>query len=129
MLEGVVIDDTELFNDKVQEWEHFYSFDRPHDSALDRPLTNACDNKTRTPTCQTTIVSCTSRRMRKQHSSTKRTWLVESRRARAAMGLGHLRGRTDQGPHRQSIRAHFAMLCAPADPPCACCILSVTPPQ
>jgi transposase InsO family protein len=32
MLEGVVIDDTELFNDKLQEWEHFYNFDRPHGS-------------------------------------------------------------------------------------------------
>jgi transposase InsO family protein len=30
MLEGVVIDDTELFNDKLQEWENFYNFNRPH---------------------------------------------------------------------------------------------------
>ena len=30
MLDGVVIDDTELFNDKLQEWENFYNFDRPH---------------------------------------------------------------------------------------------------
>jgi transposase InsO family protein len=30
MLQGVVIDDTELFNDKLQEWERFYNFDRPH---------------------------------------------------------------------------------------------------
>ena len=30
MLDGVVIDDTELFNDKLQEWEDFYNFDRPH---------------------------------------------------------------------------------------------------
>jgi hypothetical protein len=26
MLEGVVIDDTELFNEKLQEWEDFYNF-------------------------------------------------------------------------------------------------------
>ena len=25
-----VIDDTELFNDKLQEWEDFYNFHRPH---------------------------------------------------------------------------------------------------
>src|SRR5437870_4740385 len=25
-----VIDDTELFNDKLQEWEDFYNFNRPH---------------------------------------------------------------------------------------------------
>jgi transposase InsO family protein len=30
MLEGVVIDDTELFNDRLKEWENFYQFDRPH---------------------------------------------------------------------------------------------------
>jgi transposase InsO family protein len=30
MLEGVVIDDTELFNDRLQEWESFYNFNRPH---------------------------------------------------------------------------------------------------
>jgi transposase InsO family protein len=29
-LEGVVIDDTALFNDKLQEWEDFYNFHRPH---------------------------------------------------------------------------------------------------
>lgn len=34
MLEGVVIDDTELFNDRLQEWEDFYNFNRPH-GALD----------------------------------------------------------------------------------------------
>ncbi len=30
LLQGVVIDDTELLNDKLQEWEDFYNFDRPH---------------------------------------------------------------------------------------------------
>ena len=30
MLDGVVIDDTKLFNDKLQEWEDFYNFHRPH---------------------------------------------------------------------------------------------------
>lgn len=30
MLDGVIIDDTELFNDKLQEWENFYNFNRPH---------------------------------------------------------------------------------------------------
>ncbi|MEK7450990.1 MAG: IS481 family transposase [Patescibacteria group bacterium] len=33
MLEGVVIDDANLFNEKLQEWENFYNFERPH-SAL-----------------------------------------------------------------------------------------------
>jgi transposase InsO family protein/transposase-like protein len=30
MLSGVVIDDTKLFNDKLQEWEDFYNYHRPH---------------------------------------------------------------------------------------------------
>ena len=30
MLDGVVIDDAELFNEKLQEWEHFYNYARPH---------------------------------------------------------------------------------------------------
>jgi transposase InsO family protein len=30
LLEGVVIDDTGLFNERLQEWENFYNFDRPH---------------------------------------------------------------------------------------------------
>jgi transposase InsO family protein len=32
MLEGVVIDDTELLNDRLQERERFYNFNRPHGS-------------------------------------------------------------------------------------------------
>ena len=32
MLDGVVIDDTALFNDKLEEWETFYNFHRPHGS-------------------------------------------------------------------------------------------------
>ena len=30
MLNGVVIDGTDLFNEKLQEWEDFYNFNRPH---------------------------------------------------------------------------------------------------
>lgn len=32
MLKGVVIDDTKLFNEKLQEWENFYNYNRPHGS-------------------------------------------------------------------------------------------------
>ena len=31
---GVIIDDARVFNDKLQEWEDFYNFHRPH-GALD----------------------------------------------------------------------------------------------
>jgi transposase InsO family protein len=30
MLKGVVIDDSQLFNDRLREWEDFYNFNRPH---------------------------------------------------------------------------------------------------
>jgi transposase InsO family protein len=30
MLDGVVIDDAGLFNKKLQGWEDFYNFHRPH---------------------------------------------------------------------------------------------------
>jgi transposase InsO family protein len=30
LLNGVVIDDAEVFNEKLQEWEHFYNYARPH---------------------------------------------------------------------------------------------------
>jgi transposase InsO family protein len=30
MLAGVVIDDAQIFNAKLQEWERFYNFERPH---------------------------------------------------------------------------------------------------
>ncbi len=33
MMDGIVIDDAKLFNEKLQEWENFYNFERPH-SAL-----------------------------------------------------------------------------------------------
>jgi len=32
MLKGAVIDDDKLFNKKLQEWENFYNFERPHSS-------------------------------------------------------------------------------------------------
>lgn len=30
MLEGVVVDETKLFNEKLTEWENFYNYNRPH---------------------------------------------------------------------------------------------------
>jgi transposase InsO family protein len=37
MLEGVVIDDTEIFNDRLHEWEDFYNFSQPHGASGARP--------------------------------------------------------------------------------------------
>jgi len=30
LLEGEIIDDARIFNDKLSEWEDYYNFDRPH---------------------------------------------------------------------------------------------------
>ena len=30
LLEGVVIDDAQVFNDKLREWKDFYNYHRPH---------------------------------------------------------------------------------------------------
>ena len=30
LLEGVTIDDTDMFNDRLREWEDYYNFERPH---------------------------------------------------------------------------------------------------
>ena len=30
MLDGVMIDDAALFNDRLKEWEDFYNYNRPH---------------------------------------------------------------------------------------------------
>jgi len=36
MLQGVIIDSSGLFNEKLQEWENFYNFQRPHASFAGR---------------------------------------------------------------------------------------------
>jgi hypothetical protein len=39
LLDGVVIDDAQVFNDKLREWEDFYNYHRPHgDSTARRPM-------------------------------------------------------------------------------------------
>ena len=49
MLDGVVIDDTELFNDKLQEWEDFYNFHRPHGGLDGQTPYERLRQKTTTP--------------------------------------------------------------------------------
>jgi len=48
MLDGVVIDDTELFNTKLQEWEDFYNFGRPHGGLNGQTPYERLRQKTRT---------------------------------------------------------------------------------
>ena len=48
-LEGVFIDDTELFNDRLKEWERFYNFDRPHGGLDGQTPYERLRQKTRSP--------------------------------------------------------------------------------
>lgn len=48
-LEGVVIDDSELFNERLREWENFYNFDRPHGSLGGQTPYERLRQKTTTP--------------------------------------------------------------------------------
>jgi transposase InsO family protein len=49
MLKGVVIDDTQLFNDRLQEWESFYNFNRPHGALGGQTPYERLRQKTRAP--------------------------------------------------------------------------------
>ena len=44
-----VIDDTELFNTKLQEWEDFYNFGRPHGGLNGQTPYERLRQKTTTP--------------------------------------------------------------------------------
>ncbi len=49
LLDGVVIDDTQLFNDKLQEWEDYYNFHRPHGGLDGQTPYERLRQKTTTP--------------------------------------------------------------------------------
>jgi transposase InsO family protein len=49
MLEGVVIDGTEQFNDRLQEWEDFYNYNRPHGGLGGQTLYERLRQKTKRP--------------------------------------------------------------------------------
>jgi transposase InsO family protein len=49
MLDGVVIDDTRMFNDKLREWEDFYNFHRPHGGLDGQTPYERLRQKTTTP--------------------------------------------------------------------------------
>jgi transposase InsO family protein len=49
MLSGVVVDDAELFNEKLQEWERFYNFERPHGALGGQTPYERLRQKTTTP--------------------------------------------------------------------------------
>jgi hypothetical protein len=60
LLDGVVIDDTGLFNERLREWENLYNFNRPHGGLGLGGQTpyERLRQKTGSPVCPA-IVSCT----------------------------------------------------------------------
>jgi transposase InsO family protein len=44
-----VIDDTQLFNNKLREWEDFYNFHRPHGGLGDQTPYDRLRQKTQAP--------------------------------------------------------------------------------
>ena len=49
LLDGVMIDDTKLFNDKLTEWENFYNYHRPHGGLGGQTPYERLKQKTQTP--------------------------------------------------------------------------------
>jgi transposase InsO family protein len=49
MLEGGVIDGTEQFNDRLQEWKDFYNYNRPHGGLGSQTLYERIRQKTKRP--------------------------------------------------------------------------------
>jgi transposase InsO family protein len=50
LLDGVIIDDTHLFNDKLQEWEDYDNYHRPHAGLAGQTPYERLKQKTQTPT-------------------------------------------------------------------------------
>jgi transposase InsO family protein len=50
LLDGVMIDDTKLFNDKLQEWEDYDNYHRPHGGLAGQTPYERLKQKTQTPT-------------------------------------------------------------------------------
>lgn len=57
LLDGVMIDDTKLFNDKLAEWEAFYNYHRPHSGLGGQTSYERLKQKTQTPVQRSTSVA------------------------------------------------------------------------
>jgi transposase InsO family protein len=49
LLEGQVIDDVDLFNDRLQQWDDYYNYDRPHGALAGQTPYERLNQKTRDP--------------------------------------------------------------------------------
>ncbi len=58
LLDGTVIDDAKVFNNKLREWEDYYNYHRPHGPLGGQTPYERLRTKSRTPV-QPVTVSCT----------------------------------------------------------------------
>ncbi|MEN2739547.1 integrase core domain-containing protein [Microbacterium sp. X-17] len=49
LLEGQVMDDVNLFNDRLQQWEDYYNYDRPHGALAGQTPYERLKQKTQSP--------------------------------------------------------------------------------
>jgi hypothetical protein len=63
LLDGVVIDDTKVFNDKLREWKDFYNYSRPHRALSGQTPYERLKQRTQARV-QLVPVTCTLRRYR-----------------------------------------------------------------
>jgi transposase InsO family protein len=49
LLDGVVIDDAKVFNDRLAEWERYYNYERPHGGLGGQTPYERLRQKTTTP--------------------------------------------------------------------------------
>jgi len=89
MLDGVVIDDTELFNDRLQEWEDNYYSTGHTEPSTDKPLTNGLEKSHGAHRCMqgpsvahTFVISLSSQDRWRSYS-----WTPTSRKPRRCLGF------------------------------------------
>jgi transposase InsO family protein len=58
LLDGVIIDDTNLFNDKLQEWEDYYNYHRPHGGLAGQTPYERLKEKTNSTNPDTVVNGC-----------------------------------------------------------------------
>ena len=66
LLDGVVVDDGKVFTTKLQEWEDFYNFERPHGALGGQTPYERLRSKMKDPASEDTV-SCTRRRRRESN--------------------------------------------------------------
>ena len=107
LLEGQVIDDANQFSEKLQEWEDYYNYHRPHGALSGQTPYERLRQKAQDPLSQA-FVNCTAVGTRTARPVTDRSAALESRwtalpnRARSVVGE-HPGGLNDTGTDAGSV--------------------------